>query len=115
LHDIISALDLKGDFEKENELVSFFKNQIMGDISYTHSSMIGPSDHRIPKTGKLNVVNSDSLTKLYYAISFFYDQGRPLTLVEMATSRFRFYEDVDLFIPDSEKLNIGLLEKRWID
>lgn len=58
------------------------------------------------------------IIKFFYTrfcgISFFYRQGRPLTLVEMATPRFRFFEDVDLFIPDEMTDRTRELEDKWI-
>ncbi len=52
------------EFEKENDFVQFFK-YIQGHMSCTHSSMIGPSDHRIPRSGKFDVTKKDALEKLY--------------------------------------------------
>ncbi len=52
------------EFEKENDFVQFFK-YIQGHHSCTHSSMIGPSDHRIPRSGKFDVTKRDALEKLY--------------------------------------------------
>lgn len=51
------------DFEKENDYIQFFKH-IQGHHSCTHSSMIGPSDHRIPRSGKFDVTKKDALEKL---------------------------------------------------
>ena len=76
------------DFEKENDFVNFFR-YIQGYHTCTHSSMIGPSDHRIPKSGKFDVLKPECLEKLYAAVAFFYRQGKPLVLCEIATSRFR--------------------------
>ncbi|CAD7938492.1 unnamed protein product [Amoebophrya sp. A120] len=114
---VIEDLEAKDGFEKENDLVTFFKYKVAGDYTYTHSSIIGSADQRMPRTGKLNVTRQDHMTKLFCAIAFFYRQKRPLTLVEMATTRFRFYEDVDLFLPpgfvDTGE-EIKALERRWI-
>ncbi|CAD7974061.1 unnamed protein product [Amoebophrya sp. A25] len=117
---VIADLEAKDGFEKENDLVTFFKYKVCGDYTYTHSSIIGSADQRMPRTGKLNITRLDYMTKLYCAISFFYRQKRPLTLVEMATTRFRFYEDVDLFLPPDQlpsfsQTDLKALEKRWID
>ena len=51
------------DFEKENDFIQFFKH-IQGHHSCTHSSMIGPSDHRIPRSGKFDVTKKEILEKL---------------------------------------------------
>lgn len=51
------------DFELENDYIQFFKN-IQGHHSCTHSSMIGPSDHRIPRSGKFDVTKKEALEKL---------------------------------------------------
>lgn len=70
----------------------------------------------MPRSGKLNVTRQDYMTKLFCAVSFFFRQKRPLTLVEMATTRFRFYEDVDLFLPPTfPQDGLKKLESRWIE
>eukprot|EP00392_Amoebophrya_sp_AT5.2_P008909 g8937.t1 len=102
------------EFEKENDFVQFFK-YIQGHHSCTHSSMIGPSDHRIPRSGKFDVTKKDALEKLYAAVSFFYRQGKPLVLCEIATSRFRFFEDVDLLLPAELKDQLPQLQEQWVD
>lgn len=102
------------DFEKENDFVQFFK-YIQGHMSCTHSSMIGPSDHRIPRSGKFDVTKKDALEKLYAAVCFFYRQGKPLVLCEIATSRFRFFEDVDLLLPVELKNDLPNLQAQWVD
>ncbi|CAD7938482.1 unnamed protein product [Amoebophrya sp. A120] len=101
------------EFEKENDFVQFFK-YIQGHHSCTHSSMIGPSDHRIPRSGKFDVTKKDALEKLYAAVSFFHRQGKPLVLCEIATSRFRFFEDVDLLLPAELKDQLPQLQDQWV-
>ncbi|CAD7974082.1 unnamed protein product [Amoebophrya sp. A25] len=102
------------EFERENDYVQFFK-YIQGHHSCTHSSMIGPSDHRIPRSGKFDVTKREALEKLYSAVSFFYRQGKPLVLCEIATSRFRFFEDVDLLLPPELKDHLPQLQDQWVN
>lgn len=106
--------DQASEFEQENDFVQFFK-YIQGHHTCTHSSMIGPSDHRIPRSGKFDVTKPEALQKLYAAVSFFYRQGKPLVLCEIATSRFRFFEDVDLILSADLKDQVPRLQTLWID
>jgi hypothetical protein len=77
--------------------------------------MIGPSDHRIPKSGKFDVTRPECLTKLYSAVAHFYRQQKPLVLCEIATARFRFFEDVDLLLPLELEDDVQALEQAWVD
>lgn len=109
-----SIKEQASEFEQENDFVQFFK-YIQGHHTCTHSSMIGPSDHRIPRSGKFDVTKPEALQKLYAAVSFFYRQGKPLVLCEIATSRFRFFEDVDLILSADLKDQVQRLQSLWID
>ena len=102
------------EFEQENDFCQFFK-YIQGYHSCTHSSMIGPSDHRIPRSGKFDVTRPEAVEKLHAAVAFFYKQGKPLVLCEIATSRFRFFEDVDLLLPASLKGQEAALQDKWVN
>lgn len=75
--------------------------------------MIGPSDHRIPRSGKFDVTREEALEKLHAAVAFFYKQGKPLVLCEISTSRFRFFEDVDLLLPAELKDQVEGLTEQW--
>ena len=51
----------------------------------------------------------------YAAVAFFYRRGQPLVLCEIATSRFRFFEDVDLLLPAELKSDIVALQDLWVN
>jgi len=60
----------------------------------THSVMCGHRDHRLPKSGKLECKTPEDLNGLYEAIDHFHSGRQPLTLCEMATPIFKYYQDV---------------------
>lgn len=102
------------DFERENDFQNFFR-KVQGGTCRTHSSLIGAFDHRIPKSGLLDINTKEKLQKLNAAIAFYYSKNAPLMLCEMATARFYFFEDVDLLLPANIKEGeVKKLEAEWV-
>ncbi|CAD7962225.1 unnamed protein product [Amoebophrya sp. A120] len=82
----------------------------------THSVMCGHRDPRLPKSGKLECKNDEDLEGLYDAIDHFHQQRQPLTLCEMATPVFKYYQDVDVLLPHVNCLEeISEIEALWME
>ena len=82
----------------------------------THSVMCGHRDPRLPKSGKLECREEKDQEDLYKAIEHFHSVKNPLTLCEMATPVFKYYQDVDVLLPHvAEQKEIAEIESFWME
>ncbi len=81
-----------------------------GTHQNSQSNMI--SNFHTPSSKKKNIEKPQTR---YAAVAFFYRQGKPLVLCEIATSRFRFFEDVDLLLPAELKNEVAPLQDLWVE